>query len=213
MKVISPIFSSMRGKLGGAVGSVSRGGVQYMRSLVIPSNPRSPYQTAARLVMTAIAAAWTNTLTGLQRAGWTSIAEASSSGIDAYVKSNSIPMLTGAARLDDAPDSLSLEAAVVVAAPTVDASAHTIVTATAEPTAVDYAVFISAPQPASRAAQEHPFTYAGTGATVTLPSVHPAYNLVAGDIVYVRYVQFGTPLGVNAGKVATEQIFRVIVVA
>ena len=54
-----------------------------------------------------------------------------------------------------------------------------------------------------------------TGGTVNIPATHPAYNLVAGDIVYVRCVQVGTSGGgdANPGRVSTEQIFRVIVVA
>lgn len=218
MKVISPIFSSMRGKIGGAVGAVSRGGVAYLRSLIIPSNPRSFTQTSVRLVMTALAAVWRGTLTDLQRAGWESISPPSSSGIDSYLKANAQPTLAGMAREDDAPDSLAL-VTLPLTAPVVDASAHSITfTAIGADPDIDVNVFVSAPQRSSRLSRQFPFTFGGTisdvsaGGSVTLGTTHPAYNLVAGDIVYVRTVQFGDPGSANSGKVASEQEFRCVVV-
>ena len=221
MKVISPIFSSMRGKLGGAVGAVSRGGVAYFRALVIPSNPRSVQQTTMRLITTALAAAWRGTLSDLQRAGWTAISPDTSSGIDTYLAFNSQALLANDNRIDDAPDSRALITGPYEPANiTVDASAHTVALAANSP-GVDCAVnvFLSAPQQTSRLAQQFPFRFIGVstdveaGGTVNIPITHPAYNLVAGDIVYVRLVQFGLAGGTQEGKLASEQTFRATVVA
>jgi hypothetical protein len=222
VKVISPIFGSMSGKLGGAVGATSRGGVQYFRKLVKPGNPRSLAQTTVRLVQTALAAAWKSTLTDLQRSGWEGIAPATSSGIDAFVKGNMQPLIAGLARTDDAPDSLALVTEPITAM-VVDASDHSITPtgggpAGAGPTAtVSFNLYVSAPQSSSRLSRQHPYQFAGLmqlgDTSVTIPTANPAYNLVAGDIVYVRVVQFHEPGGIGAGQVATAQEFRVTVQA
>jgi len=221
MKFGQPLITSQAsGALGGLVGSSSRGGVNYFRVRAIPGNPRSPVQTKMRLILTSLAAAWASILTDLQRAGWAGLSSGSSSGIDAYVRANTNILLATQARLDDAPDSAASIVEPFDTPPVVDASAHTIVLP-ARSGSVDCGVnvFISAPQRSSRLSQQHSFEFAGTsvdaeaGGTVSIPTTHSAYNLVAGDIVYVRLVQFGDAGGTQAGTVATEQIFRDIVVA
>ena len=214
MKWISPIFSSLSGKLGGAVGTTSRGGTKVLRSLIIPGNPRSIYQTTVRLIMTSMAAAWASTLTDLQRSVWESISPPNSSGIDSFVKGNMQRLLGALARVDDAPATLALTTTPVLTV-AVDASAHTV-TFTAVDALQAMNVYVSKPQNSSRLSQQFPETFAGkaaaTVATITLAVTHPAYNLVAGDIVYVKLVKFGAD-ATNAGQVATEQLFRVVVVA
>jgi hypothetical protein len=217
MKVISPIFSSMRGKLGGAVGAVSRGGVAYLRSLVIPGNPRTLFQTTVRLVLTSLAAAWKSILNDSQRAAWAAIAGATSSGIDAYVKANTQLILGGGDRVDAAPDSLALVTTPITSV-AVDASAHTVTpTGGGLGTDIDYNLFVSRSQFSSRLAQQFNFTFAGhmeEGDTlITLDPTHPAYNLVEGDVVYVRIVQYGNNGGDLTAQVAPAQEFRVIVAA
>lgn len=108
MKVTSAIFETMSGKLGGAVASKARGGVKYLRALVIPSNPQSSDQTAVRAILTGLAGAWKSTLTDSQRAAWSALAADQESGIDVYCGNNLTVMQAGHARVDAAPASRSL---------------------------------------------------------------------------------------------------------
>jgi hypothetical protein len=172
-----------------------------------------------RLIQTALASAWRSSLVDADRAGWTAIAGPTESGIDAYIKGNAQRLLGGDAQIPTAPDSLALAASPAVA-PVVDASAHSITFAAigSDPD-ISGNVFVSRPQASSRLSRQFGFTFAGrfadvsTGGTVTLGVTHPAYNLVAGDIVYVRLVQYAAAAATNAGAVAPDQEFRCIVVA
>lgn len=88
MKVISPLFSSMSGKLGGAVGSKARGGINYFRALVIPTNPSTLLQTAIRQAVQSVSSLWQNVLTETQQQGWWDIATGSSTGKTLFSKVN-----------------------------------------------------------------------------------------------------------------------------
>lgn len=221
MKFGQPILSSeLSGSLAGVVASSSRGGTNYFRVRATPGNPRSFAQTTMRLILTSVAAAWSSILNDAERAAWAAIAPSNSSGIDAYMKSNSNTVLAGLGRLDAAPASLALST-TPEAAPVVDASDHKITfAANATGAIAGLNVYISKPQKSSRLSQQFGFTYAGTidgviaGGFVTIPTTHPAYQLTAGDIVYVRCVQVGKDVGGDpTGQIATEQDFRVIVTA
>lgn len=221
MKFGAPILSSeLSGSLSGVVASSSRGGVGYFRVRARPGNPRSFAQSTMRLILTGIAAAWAGTLTDPQRADWAALAGSTESGINAYMRLNSQRILGGSDRDDDAPPTLSLTTAPYVSV-SVDASAHSIVLpALASANANAKAnVYISKPQRTSQLSQKFGFTYAGTvadvvaGGSAVMATTHPAYNLSAGDVVYVRVVQFGDPGDGSDDGVATEQDFRVIVVA
>jgi hypothetical protein len=106
------------GSLGGLVGSSARGNVRYYRARVRPSNPRTPGQTNIRAILSGVAAAWRNTLTGAQRSAWSAIAGPGESGIDRYTAANTIVQQGGSARQDTAPASAVLP--WVVVPPTID---------------------------------------------------------------------------------------------
>lgn len=108
MKVTSAILSTMSGKLAGAVASKARGGIQYFRTLVQPSNPRTYLQRQVRAALSSIAGAWRSTLSGSQRAAWLAIAKTGESGIDRYTAANTLLLQGGTARQDDAPESADL---------------------------------------------------------------------------------------------------------
>jgi hypothetical protein len=221
MKFGQPILSSeLSGSLAGVVASSSRGGTNYFRVRATPGNPRSFAQSTMRLILTGISAAWASILTDPQRSDWAALAPSNSSGIDAFNKVNAHQLLGGLARLDDAPATLAF-ATAPYGSVSVDASAHSVVlpALAAAPNDASVNVFISKPQRSSRLSQQFGFTYAGTladvqtGGSVVMNSQHPAYNLTAGDIVYVRLVQFEGDADATPGPVATEQDFRVVVVA
>lgn len=172
----------MSGKLGGAVGSTARGGIQYLRKLVIPSNPRTTLQTAIRNAVSSASAVWASILTEEQQQLWWDFAEGSQTGKSLFSKVNQ-PRLyaqnTGRAKnpdgsaptnpltyLGDPPESLS--AVFTGIALTVDASSDTLIfpaipaeepwmdNATAGTPAIMY-VFVSAGQNASRFSRQHPY--------------------------------------------------------
>lgn len=218
MKVISPIFSDLSGKLGGAVFAKARGGVQYARSLVIPGNPNSQAQTRVRNALTGAAAYWRSTLTIAQRAGWENLATGGKSGMDLFTAANSLKILAGEAVVAAAPSTL----AAVFTPPTgvvvdvSDSEAQINGLTASDPwnaASGGILIFVSRPQSASRLSQQHPFTFAGftegdgiiTAAVATLPS---GYTPTAGQIVYVRI------LGICAdGRVTGDQVFRVTATA
>jgi len=71
MKYISPLISDARNKLGGSVYARNRAGV-YVRSLVAPTQPRTPRQQANRANFAALAATW-KTLSQSIITGWNSL--------------------------------------------------------------------------------------------------------------------------------------------
>jgi hypothetical protein len=98
MIVSSPIFNEISGKLGGAVGLTTRFGMQ-LRGLVTPNNPDSGPQFIVRNIVSTLSSLWTSTLTSVERASWTNLAEdtpGSSDGKGLYVAANALRL-----RVDD----------------------------------------------------------------------------------------------------------------
>lgn len=212
MKYGLPLFTTeLSGKLGGIVGSKARGGVGYFRRRVNPSNPQSPAQLVARAITSGIAAAWL-TLSQTQRDNWSAIADAESSGIDAYVKGNFQLLMGGDARVDDAPASLALPSPQLFDGCTLEENTGP---GEDEPGLVLPSAFagygcnlyVSSPQSPTRASRQYPFRYAGTfgngDESVNFPSGHPAASIVSGQVVYCRLVEYN-----DDGQVATAQTFR-----
>lgn len=242
MKVISPLFSSLRGSLGGAVGSVARGGIAYLRSKVIPTNPSSLLQTAIRSAVQSVSALWQNTLTELQQEGWYDIAEGAQTGKSLFAKvnqpriyaSNSTRVTdeTGGgitvlpAYFPDAPsDGLNVDFALPFE-PIIDDSANTLdiqgvvagnwnLGADATHMSMVF-VYVSGPQNSSRAARQRPYALAR------------AYAIAdAGDIIFtpINLATLGYPTIVgkvfyvkvyaqdNKGRTSLAQEFRTTVVA
>jgi hypothetical protein len=222
MKFGTPLLTTeLSGALGGVVGANARGGVSYFRARIRPGNPRSPAQTVTRAVLTGLAAAWTSVLTGVQRAAWEAISPAESSGIDTFIKGNMQQRLAGEDYAADAPVSVSLASSPLATAVVVDASAHTIVISIPDTADTSISVYISKGQSPSRLARQFGYTYVdnsdldgNTGTnTVNIPVSHPAYNLTAGDVVYVRIVPFGDTNDPFEGQVGGAQELRIVVAA
>lgn len=218
MKIRSAILTEMSGKLGGAVGSVCRGGIQTLRKLVIPHNPQSSGQTAMRAFMTTLTAAWVSTLTIAQRANWAALAGATESGIDVYLANNSILLQGGGAKVSAAPVSrhCALAAPTVAAA---NAATKAVVTwanvtdpwaATQGGVAIGY---ITKKQTSSRLSRRFPYRKGGSvlrgvGAPAGTMDVNTpdGQALATGDIVYVRVVTADV-----TGMVSGDYEFRVTV--
>ncbi len=87
MKIRSAFLTEMSGKLGGAVGSTARGGIQYLRKLVIPSNPRTLLQTAIRAGVASVSSLWL-TLDEAAIQSWWDLATGSATGKSIFSKLN-----------------------------------------------------------------------------------------------------------------------------
>lgn len=108
-----PLASDIRGSMGGSVFSRNRSGL-YIRRRVSPVNPATPAQTAARNRISALQAAFRDTLTPAERSAWEALAASTSAvnklglGIvltaqNLFVKINSLVLAAGETRLDTAP--------------------------------------------------------------------------------------------------------------
>lgn len=125
MKVSSPIFNEISGKLGGAVGMTSRFGMQ-LRGLITPNNPDTGPQFIVRNIAASLSSMWQTVLTPTQRASWTNLAEdtpGASDGKGLFVAANSLRLrmdsadapvvltapATPSAVFNDYPDNFALE--------------------------------------------------------------------------------------------------------
>lgn len=183
MKVISPLFSDMSGKLGGAVGAKARGGVMYLRALVIPTNPSTLLQTAIRSAVQSASAIWQSVLTELQQSNWFDIATGTQTGKSLFAKVNQARIYAAnAGRItDEAGTEAVFEPPYFADAPTdgitvpfflntppvIDDSGNTLdigeaseghwnINATGAAEAGVY-VYLSGPQSPSRNARQHPY--------------------------------------------------------
>lgn len=109
----SALVTAASGKLGGLVAGHNRGG-PYLRGLGIPTNPNTVAQQTIRGYFSSASSRWGSTLTASERAAWVAYSESlklanalgdpvTTSGQNAYVRSNMIRRQTGLAFLDTAP--------------------------------------------------------------------------------------------------------------
>lgn len=218
MKFGNPLLTTeLSGSLGGVTAARARGGRGYFRVRRVPSNPRSTYQATVRAFLAAAASAWASDLTDVQRASWETAAPAGLSGMDAFVQSAFYAFQGGTAYIATAPSPLGYTVTPLVAAPTVDASAHTISAPSTEADAGSWMWYATAPQPTSQLARSNSYRFCGVGDgettpdtnTRAIPTTHPAYAAAAGQVVYVKLVRYDDA----TGQVATSQEFRCTVQA
>lgn len=109
------------GSIGATVYSHNRFG-QYIRARSIPVNPNTDRQVAVRNAIQSITIAWETVLTELQRVAWQTYAAGVAwtnkfgdsvhlTGLNHFVRSNSVRVQSTIARVDDAPVILNLAAA------------------------------------------------------------------------------------------------------
>lgn len=88
MRVQSAILTDMSGKLGGLVAAKARGGIQYLRALVVPRNPSSYLQLAVRAAISSASAYWRTAMNEAEQEAWWDIAEGSQTGQSLFVRVN-----------------------------------------------------------------------------------------------------------------------------
>lgn len=222
MKVIYTLFNQASGKLAGTVGSKNRGG-NYMRSRVVPSNPRSALQARIRTLLASAAASWRSTLTGVQRGSWTTLAgDGVQTGENLYVAMYTTLKLGTGTPVTTAPatktatftppvigditveDDGNINVANLVATDEYNATAGGVIL-----------LFTSAPQSPSRATQQFGFQQVGyakrAGAALTEVSGTEPDSSRYGSPGQVKYIRVVTASVL--GKVSSDAIFRCTVAA
>lgn len=118
MLVKSAIVAEGSGALGGLVWSHNSGG-QYLRQRVTPTNPATTRQNVVRTALANLAAAWSNSLTGNERAAWIAYADAvelpgrlgdlrTVSGLNWFIACNVPRASVNASFVDSGPTTLTL---------------------------------------------------------------------------------------------------------
>ncbi len=111
-------MTQVSGSFGGITGAHNRGGL-YFRARSIPTNPNTVLQQTVRNGMTTLSIAWANDLTAAQRTAWETYAEnvpvvdtlgdpRNLTGLNMYVRSNSVRLQAGLPRVDDGPTVFNL---------------------------------------------------------------------------------------------------------
>lgn len=112
--VLSPLYQSLRGKLGQSAVNYPYGGRQFVRGYVIPTNPQTAMQTLVRQYFAEVSTAFSS-ITANERAGWDTMNadhlltdkdgkpyKAGAKGW--YTAINALRKLAGQAIVDTAPD-------------------------------------------------------------------------------------------------------------
>jgi hypothetical protein len=208
-----------RGKAGGHVFSKNRGG-SYMRTKVTPSNPQSASQQSTRASLTRFAQGF-RALTAEQIAGWNAAVEnfkstnifgdiKNPSGINLYVRLNTLIILAGGTALTSAPLPTSVSALTALSAAADVSSTSFDVTFAPTPIPANHSLIIEATKqssPGVSAFKGKATVIQVEAAAATSPAdIYAAYvakygALVAGQKIEVRAYfvnkltgQKGTPL-------------------
>lgn len=111
--VVLPEGQQRSGSIGGTVWSRNRYGA-YIRNRSVPVNPNTDRQVAVRNAVRALTIAWQNVLTQAKRDSWETYAanvvwtnklgqSVNLTGLNHYIRSNTIRVMNGIDRVDDGP--------------------------------------------------------------------------------------------------------------
>lgn len=89
MKVTWIHVTQVGGSIGGATAARAKGGVDYLRARVSPTNPNTARQQVVRTALGLLSSAWRTTLSGAERASWILLADGSAAnGLSLFQKGN-----------------------------------------------------------------------------------------------------------------------------
>ena len=89
MKVTWIHVTAVGGSIGGATAARAKGGVDYLRARVTPTNPNTTRQQVVRTSLGLLSSAWRNTLSAAERLSWIDLADGSSAnGLSLFQKAN-----------------------------------------------------------------------------------------------------------------------------
>jgi hypothetical protein len=180
MKVLAGLITQGTGSIGGMTMSKNRAGY-YLRARVVPSNPRTPQQSAIRQGLSGLSQTWQG-LTAAQQSAWNTYAKEVPvildngqtkllSGFNWYLGANQLRLQAGEATVADAPTIFTLAGTPQVsnvrytAAATIkaDISVLDVVQPTSEDDVLLF--FVGRPQTLGTAYFKRPWQFVGTIAT------------------------------------------------
>lgn len=89
MKVTWIHVTQVGGSIGGATAARAKGGVDYLRARVAPTNPNTVRQQVVRTALSLLSSAWRNTLSATERLSWIALADGSAAnGLSLFQKGN-----------------------------------------------------------------------------------------------------------------------------
>lgn len=114
---LGAMVAAVSGSIGGVTFGRNRGG-QYVRNRTPPLNPNSPRQATVRALLADLSNKWSTLLTDVQRTAWDNYAAnvpinnalgepRNVTGLNMYVRGNSMLLQTGGVRVDDGPTNLT----------------------------------------------------------------------------------------------------------
>lgn len=207
---IKPILGDMSGRLQGIVASHNRGG-QYLRGRTVPITPPTTDQTAARINLSNSTQLWTQTLSSAQREAWDSYAVSNPQvngfgdsvnigGIGWFNKTNTGRLQVGLDPVLDAPV-INGPAFLTIPTVTIVGGNFSVAFDNTDDWASDggaLALFQSRWQSVTRnSAAGIALRFAGAiiGAATpptTPQAITPAFAVVTGQRVFLRFVALGT---------------------
>jgi hypothetical protein len=200
------MIADASGSIGGTVFSRNRGGA-YVRNRTTPLNPQTTFQTSVRSAFANLATRYATVLTGSQRDAWQAYGEIVPvpnalgddrflTGIQHYIRSNSLLSLASAPVVDSPPSSFTagptIEPTITINATTDEFTVTNL--GGYDPTASGaLAAYISVGRPVNPGVgfYKSPFRQGFSGAIVTLAALPTAqalpYPVVAGQGLFVRF--------------------------
>jgi hypothetical protein len=194
------------GKIGNQVASRVRGGVQYLRELVIPHNPNTFMQSVTRAALQSASKIWRNVLTDLQREEWWDAVTGSGTGQSLFVRFNQ-PRITAinsrrlfALTQNETGPVFPDDPTIILEPPSASGSTELTNPTTAQVTAATNSIII----PLDAAGGINPNDSVWTGSTVDKPALY---------FVYASHEQHSSRLSrqhgfqlVGVGKVAKQSL-------
>ena len=226
----STLVSDARGSAGGITASRNRSG-NYLRKRIKPTNALTSFRSRARNDLAGAASAWP-TLTSAQRSAWNSFADTNLvpnklgdlvkiSGIDWFVRANSLQSLAGNALLTDPPTgtgtTLLTNATFTSLTVSTGDVVFTIDSTNDWANEDDGRLFVFATQPLSpgRNAPAGSFQYIGavSGDSGTPPTSPQTLAMTATRTPVAGQVQFFRLIAIDgSGRQSVQQIARVVAV-
>jgi hypothetical protein len=192
------------GSLGGVTSSRNSSG-QYKRARAIPTNPNTPAQSRARASLSDLSAGWRG-LTALQQTSWNAFGQSFTvvnslgttihlTGIQCYVKVNTVNLLNGAA-IVTTPPALPAFLACTVTGVTAVSATPLIELQGANPVTGTLFMIYSSPQVSAGVSYMGNYRWIQTSQTFTSGnmSIQTAWaakfgSLIAGKKIFIKVVQ------------------------